>query len=84
MEALFIDPDVRGTGIGRQLLQHALARHPQLTTDVNEQNAQAVGFLPGRFVNTARFAGRPYPDPSPAQRLTDTEARSSGRGFECR
>lgn len=45
MEALFIDPDVRGTGIGRQLLLHALALHPQLSTDVNAQNAQAVGFI---------------------------------------
>lgn len=66
MEALFIDPDARGTGIGRLLLQHALAEHPQLSTDVNEQNAQAVGFyLRMGFVETGRSAqdsqGRPYP-----------------------
>ncbi|WP_313443360.1 acetyltransferase [Stenotrophomonas sp.] len=66
MEALFIDPDVRGQGIGRQLVEHALAQHPQLTTDVNAQNAQAVGFyLRMGFVETGRSAldgqGRPYP-----------------------
>jgi len=66
MEALFIDPDVRGTGIGRQLLQHGLSAHKQLTTDVNEQNAQAVGFyLRMGFIETGRSAcdsqGRPYP-----------------------
>ncbi|AWH21288.1 MULTISPECIES: acetyltransferase [Stenotrophomonas] len=66
MEALFIDPDVRGTGIGRQLLLHGLSAHKQLTTDVNEQNAQAVGFyLRMGFIETGRSAcdsqGRPYP-----------------------
>ena len=66
MEALFIDPDVRGTGIGRQLLLHAVARHPQLTTDVNAQNAQAVGFYQRMgFTETGRSSvdsqGRPYP-----------------------
>ncbi|MGH9604873.1 MAG: acetyltransferase [Terracidiphilus sp.] len=44
MEALFIDPAHRGSGVGRALVEHALAAHPDLTTDVNEQNAQAVGF----------------------------------------
>lgn len=44
MEALFIDPDQHGKGIGRALVQAALASHPALTTDVNEQNAQAMGF----------------------------------------
>jgi len=66
MEALFIDPDLRGTGIGRQLLQHALALQPQLTTDVNAQNAQAVGFYRRMgFIETGRSPvdsqGRPYP-----------------------
>jgi putative acetyltransferase len=44
MEALFIDPSQRGLGVGRSLVQHALCIQPNLTTDVNEQNAQAVGF----------------------------------------
>ena len=66
MEALFIDPDVRGSGIGRQLLQHGLALHGPLTTDVNQQNIQTVGFYQRMgFVETGRSAldsqGRPYP-----------------------
>ena len=45
MDALFIDPDVRGCGVGRMLVEHALSMAPELTTNVNEQNKQAVGFL---------------------------------------
>lgn len=44
MDALFIDPDVRGCGVGRMLVEHALSMAPELTTNVNEQNKQAVGF----------------------------------------
>ncbi|KAA9000830.1 acetyltransferase [Stenotrophomonas cyclobalanopsidis] len=66
MEALFIDPEVHGQGIGRQLIEHALAQHRPLTTDVNAQNAQALGFyLRMGFVETGRSEvdsqGRPYP-----------------------
>lgn len=66
MEALFVDPDVRGTGIGRQLLQHGLALHGALSTDVNLQNPQALGFYQRMgFIETGRSQvdsqGRPYP-----------------------
>ncbi|BDD65361.1 acetyltransferase [Sphingobium sp. TA15] len=66
MEALFIDPAWRGKGVGRQLVDHALSLHPTLTTDVNEQNAQAIGFYEAmRFARTGRSdqdgQGRPYP-----------------------
>ncbi|MCW2245401.1 putative acetyltransferase [Azospirillum fermentarium] len=66
MEALFIHPDHRGTGVGRALVAHALAQHPGLTTDVNEQNTQAVGFYQRLgFRPTGRSdtdgQGRPYP-----------------------
>lgn len=44
MDALFIDPDVCGCGVGRMLVEHALSMAPELTTNVNEQNEQAVGF----------------------------------------
>ncbi len=66
MEALFVDPAHRGTGVGAALVRYALALHPTLTTDVNEQNAQAVGFYERMgFRRTGRSEvdgqGRPYP-----------------------
>lgn len=66
MEALFVDPDHHGKGVGRKLVQNALALHPALTTDVNEQNVQAIGFYErigfkrmGRSERDGQ--GRPYP-----------------------
>src|SRR5262249_32216484 len=44
LEGLFIHPLHRGAGVGRALVQQALVFQPSLTTEVNEQNAQAVGF----------------------------------------
>lgn len=44
MEALFVDPAVRGTGFGAALVRHGVALHSRMTTDVNEQNGQAIGF----------------------------------------
>jgi len=66
MDALFIAPAHRGKGVGRMLVLHALARAPGLSTDVNEQNDQAVGFYRRLgFVPVGRSAldgqGRPYP-----------------------
>ena len=66
MEALFVDPAQRGGGIGAALVRHGLALHPQMTTDVNEQNDQAVGFYERMgFTRTGRSPldgqGRPYP-----------------------
>lgn len=66
MEALFIDPACRGQGVGRGLVEQALALHRVLTTDVNEQNGQAVGFYARLgFTPTGRSErdgqGRPYP-----------------------
>ncbi|PZQ65072.1 MAG: acetyltransferase [Phenylobacterium zucineum] len=66
MDALFIDPAHRGGGVGRALVDHAIALHGVLTTDVNAQNAQAVGFYERLgFRPTGRSAlddqGRPYP-----------------------
>lgn len=66
MEALFVDPACRGTRIGAALVRHAFALHPRLTTDVNEQNGQAVSFYEKMgFRRTGRSPldrqGRPYP-----------------------
>lgn len=66
MHALFIDPDYRGAGVGRILIEYALAVHPILTTDVNEQNKQAAGFYEHMGFERIGWSatdgqGRPYP-----------------------
>ena len=66
MEALFIDPEHRGAGVGAMMIDYALAVHPVLTTDVNEQNAQAVGFYEHMGFERIGWSatdgqGRPYP-----------------------
>lgn len=66
MEALFVDPALRGQGIGAALVCHGLTLHPTMTTDVNEQNGQAIGFYEKMgFKRTGRSPldgqGRPYP-----------------------
>lgn len=66
MEALFVDPVCRGTGIGSALVRHALTLNPSVTTDVNEQNEQALGFYERMgFKRTGRSEldgqGKPYP-----------------------
>lgn len=43
VEMLFVDPADAGGGIGRALLEHAVAQGAR-AVDVNEQNPQAVGF----------------------------------------
>ena len=66
MEALFVDPAYRGKSIGAMLVRYGLSLHPDMTTDVNEQNQQALGFYEKMgFKRTARSSldgqGRPYP-----------------------
>ncbi|TFI59087.1 acetyltransferase [Sphingomonas parva] len=66
MEALFVDPAMRSAGVGRRLVEHALTLTPALTTDVNAQNPQALGFYSRLgFVPIGRSEtdgqGRPYP-----------------------
>ncbi|WP_159868950.1 MULTISPECIES: acetyltransferase [unclassified Raoultella] len=66
LEALFVDASARGLGVGKRLISHALALHPDLSVDVNEQNQQAVGFyLHMGFQPSGRSErdnqGRPYP-----------------------
>lgn len=66
LEMLFVDDAYRGRGIGSALLGRALAEHPDLILDVNEQNPQAVGFYERHgFVTSSRSEtdgdGRPFP-----------------------
>ncbi|MFZ5937296.1 acetyltransferase [Pseudomonas sp. HS6-2] len=66
VEMLFIDPDLRGQGIGPELLDFCRRSRDTLSVDVNEQNPQAVGFyLHYGFVQTGRSPldgeGRPFP-----------------------
>jgi putative acetyltransferase len=66
VEMLFIDPHYRGQGIGKQLLRYAIEYLNADELDVNEQNAQAVGFyfkqgfeVIGRSEHDGM--GQPYP-----------------------
>jgi len=44
IEMLFVDPELRGKGIGKKLVKYALNDMNVNYVDVNEQNPQAVGF----------------------------------------
>ena len=66
IDALFVHADARGRGVGRRLIEHAMALHPVLTVDVNEQNASGAGFYQRLgFETVGRSpvddAERPYP-----------------------
>ena len=61
LEMLFVAPEKRGRGLGRELVEYLVAR-----VDVNEQNAQAAGFyarMGFRVVSRSEtdHSGRPYP-----------------------
>lgn len=66
MIRLFVHDDIRGKGIGKALLQYAMGALHAGKVDVNEQNAQAVGFymhmgfsIVGRSETDPD--GKPYP-----------------------
>lgn len=66
LDSLFIDPAWHGVGVGRALINHALALHATLTTEVNEQNEPAMTFYRRMgFVAFKRTPtdeeGMPYP-----------------------
>lgn len=66
IEMLFVDAALRGAGIGKQLLAYATGALGAKRVDVNEQNAQGVGFyqhmgfaVAGRSETDGQ--GRPFP-----------------------
>lgn len=66
LEMLFVAPQARGKGVGRQLVEYLVRECGIRRVDVNEQNAQAAGFYARLgFRVTGRDAtdpsGRPYP-----------------------
>ena len=66
LEMLFLSPERRGQGLGRQLLTYGVERWGVRRLDVNEQNPRArefyehMGFrVTGRWETDGQ--GRPYP-----------------------
>jgi putative acetyltransferase len=66
IDALFVDPQFHGQGIGTALLEHALTLSPDATVDASEQATNALPFYLSRgFRIVGRSEtdpqGRPYP-----------------------
>ena len=66
LEMLFIAPEKRGKGIGKQLLQYGVQNYGITEVTVNEQNPQAVGFYEHMGFKTYKRTeldeeGSPYP-----------------------
>ncbi len=66
LEMLFIAPEERGKGIGKQLLQYGFQNYGIYEVTVNEQNPQAVGFYEHMGFETYKRSeldeeGNPYP-----------------------
>lgn len=66
LEMLFISPNERGKGIGKQLIQYGIQNYGIQEVTVNEQNPQAVGFYKHLGFRTYKRTvcdeqGNPYP-----------------------
>ena len=66
LEMLFLSPEVRGKGLGKQLLQYGIETYNIQELTVNEQNPQAVGFYEHMGFQTYKRPeydeeGNPYP-----------------------
>lgn len=66
LEMLFIDEATRGRGVGKALIHYGIQKQGVTTVEVNEQNAQAVGFyehLGFKVKNRMELdgQGKPYP-----------------------
>lgn len=66
LEMLFISPDERKKGFGRQLIEYGIKNYEIMEVTVNEQNPQAVGFYEHMGFETYKRMdfdeeGNPYP-----------------------
>lgn len=66
LEILFLDPEHRGHGLGRKLLEYGIAHYDVQTLAVNEQNPQAHGFYEHMGFKVFKRTeldeqGQPYP-----------------------
>lgn len=66
LEMLFLSPEVRGKGLGKQQLQYGIETYNIQELTVNEQNPQAVGFYEHMGFQTYKRTeydeeGNPYP-----------------------
>ena len=66
LEMLFLAPEERGKGIGKQMLQYGIENYGIAELTVNEQNPQAVGFYEHLGFETYKRTdfdeeGNPYP-----------------------
>ena len=66
LEMLFLAPEERGKGIGKQMLQYGIENYGIVELTVNEQNPQAVGFYEHMGFETYKRTeldeeGNPYP-----------------------
>ena len=79
IEMLFIDPDFRGQGLGKKLLNYAMQHLNADELDVNEQNPQALGFYFKQgfeVIGRSEVDGMGQPYPLLHMRLRQTEQRS--------
>ncbi|NOU59835.1 GNAT family N-acetyltransferase [Marinifilum caeruleilacunae] len=66
LEMLFIHPDARGKGVGKELLHYSIKNLDVRKVDVNEDNEQAIGFYEKFGFETYKrseldASGKPYP-----------------------
>jgi len=80
IEMLFIDPEHRNQGLGKQLLRYAIERLNADELDVNEQNPQALGFYEKQgfeMIGRSEVDGMGQPYPLLHMRLRQNQQRSS-------
>ena len=66
LEMLFVAPEERGKGLGKQLIQYGIEHYSIREVTVNEQNPQAIGFYEHMGFQTYKRTdldeqGMPYP-----------------------